>query len=147
MNGWNAIRNGNRVELGLLHIDIAGHSGFQDTDRVIKNAKATFRRQVEGLVRIRHGRLFNWAGDGGAYMFLVQSGDGFNDLVLSAIHILESLPRINDEVNIREGFSDTISVRIACDVGIVVYDRDPTQISGDVVNRLFKNERLIGLTN
>jgi hypothetical protein len=53
---------------------------------------------MEGIAAIHGGRLFAWAGDGGAFMFLIGEGEGFDALVLSAIQALSSLPLINDQI-------------------------------------------------
>lgn len=147
MANWNTLKKGTRVELGLLQIDIAGHSKFQDSDRILKLMKGLFRKQIEGIALSREGKLFNWAGDGGSFMFLTGEGEGFDDLVFSAIQMLESLPAINNEISIRTGFTDTISVRISCDSGMATYDNDPSLITGDFINKFLKSEREIGLTN
>ncbi len=146
METFTTLFNSKRVELGLLIIDIVGHSKLQGADKTLKEVKDKFKRLVEGIVTSRGGKLFNWAGDGGSFMFLVDN-NGFNDLAFSALQMLNSLPAINEEIAIYTGFSDTLSVRISCDSGVVVYDVDPSLIHGDVINKFFKNERNIGLTN
>lgn len=147
MNNWDKIESGKRIEIGLLQIDIVGHSKFKDNDRDIQKIKVLFREIVEGIVKIRGGRLLNWSGDGGCFMFLIDTGGGFFDLAFSAIQILNNLPFINEEAIIRFDFSEAISVRISGDSGIVVYDKDPSQISGDFMNTFLKYEREIGITN
>lgn len=145
MNSWNTLKNGEREELGLLQIDIVGHSKLQDTDRILKEAKGTFKQLTEGIVTTRGGRLFNWGGDGGSFMFQVKTGEGFNSMCFSALQMLNSLPAINEEIAILTRLTNILSVRISCDSGMAVYDNDPALISGDFVNKFLKNERNLSL--
>jgi len=72
MKGWKRIRDGQCVELGLIQIDIVGHSQIRGNDRDLQEAKGIFRTQMETIVYARGGKLFNWAGDGGSFMFLIR---------------------------------------------------------------------------
>ncbi len=65
MPTWDTIHKGDRVELGLLQVDIAGHSKLVGTDRALAKAKKIFHDQMEGIAQSRNGKPFNWAGDGG----------------------------------------------------------------------------------
>ncbi|MGK7897733.1 MAG: hypothetical protein AB4372_29980 [Xenococcus sp. (in: cyanobacteria)] len=147
MSNWDQIENGSRIEIGLLQVDIAGHSSFQDSDRILHETKELFRKHSEGIAKIRNGKLFNYAGDGGSFMFLTGKGEGFEDLVFSAIQILKSISAVNEEAAIKTGFSDILSLRISCDSGTVVYNENPQVITADFVNRFLKNERKISLRN
>ncbi len=147
MNNWDSIKNGDRIELGLLQVDIAGHSKFSDNERILQKIKSLFRNQVEGIVKTRGGRLFNWAGDGGSFMFLTGDNDRFEQLVSSGLQILHNLPFINDEISTRYEFSDKISVRLSADCGMVIYHDDPAQISGKFINRFLKCERELSFSN
>ena len=138
MSNWSKIKKGERVEIGLLQIDIVGHSKIQDTDINLKTAKDKFRSLIEGIVKTRNGLLFSWAGDGGAFMFRLNTGEGFNEMCFSAKQMLDGLPATNREITISTGFNNTISVRISCDSGMVVYDKDASQISGDFVNKFLR---------
>lgn len=147
MKQWDDLRSDDRVELGLLQIDIAGHSRLQASDKTLKEAKSLFRKLVEGIVKIRGGRLFNWAGDGGSFMFLTGGGEGFDSMVLSGQHVLFNLPFINQEISMSTGLEESILIRLSCDSGTCVYDQDSSKISGDFINRFCKHEREIGLNN
>jgi hypothetical protein len=144
---FDQLMNGQRVELALLHLDIAGHSSLPGTDRALQAAKTMLRRQAEGIASIRGGKLFQWAGDGGAFMFLTGGGEGFDDLAFTAIQILGTLPAINQEIQTRTDLEAALSLRICCDCGTATYDKDPGNITADFINRFMKNERAISLTN
>jgi len=147
MATWENIREGERVELGLVQVDIVGHSQLVGSDRTLQEAKSIFREQMEGIALSRQGRPFHWAGDGGAFMFLTGTGHGFDDLGFSAIQMLQNLPAISEEITIRTDLNTPIAIRISCDAESAAYHPDPGQITADFINRFFKNERAIGLTN
>ena len=85
MTEWKQLKAGDRIELGLLQLDIAGHSKFDESEHILQRSKAMFRSHIQGLMEIRGGRLFNWAGDGGAFMFLTEREEGFENLVFSGL--------------------------------------------------------------
>lgn len=141
------ITNGQRVELALLHLDIAGHSSLPGTDRALQAAKLMLRKQAEGIASIRGGKLFQWAGDGGAFMFLTGDGEGFDDVAFTAMQILGTLPAINQEIHARTDLKASLAVRICCDCGMAAYHADAGNITGDFINKFMKNERTIGIAN
>jgi hypothetical protein len=142
MTTWK-YRSGQRIELGLVQVDIVGHSDLEGTDDALTRAKSIFREQMHGIAAIRGGKRFNWAGDGGAFMFRVQNAEAFELLTLSAIQMLNSLPGVNDELALRTDLHATLSVRISCDSGMAVYERDPSEMGGAFLNAFLKNERAI----
>ncbi len=136
---------GSRIELGFLQVDIVGRSKFVESDKAIHRAKAIFRGLVEGIVTSRDGKVLNWAGEGGSFMFIISDNEGLSDMVFSGFQILHSLPIINDEIAAKSRFGETFSVRISADTGTVLYNRDPGQISGDVLTRFLESERELGI--
>lgn len=147
MSKWESISDGDRVELGLAQVDIVGHSDLVGSDRALKEAKSIFRDQMVGVARSRNGRLFNWAGDGGSFMFVTGAGEGFDDVVFSAIQMLGSMPAVNEEIATRTDLISSFDVRISCDAGVATYSDDPGRVTGDFINRFLKHERSLGLTN
>lgn len=147
MAEWGSLKNGERVELALVQVDIAGHSKLEGTDRALMKAKSIFRDQMQGIAESRGGRLFNWAGDGGAFMYLTGGGGGFDDLAFSSIQMLSNMPAINEEISTKTDLDTPFDVRISCDSGIATYTVDPGEITGDFINRFMKYERVLGLLN
>lgn len=147
MAEWDSLKNGDRVELALVQVDIAGHSKLAGTDRALMQAKAIFRKQMQGIAETRGGRLFSWAGDGGAFMFLTGDGGGFDDLAFSSFQMLSNMPAINEEISTKTDLDTPFEVRISCDSGIATYTLDPGEITGDFINRFMKYERALGLLN
>ena len=147
MRDWNTIAKGERLELGLVSVDIAGHSTLHGADRELKGAKDIFREQMAGIAIARGGKLFNWAGDGGSFMFLTGAGEGFADLVFCAIQMLSSMIGINGEIEIRTDLRVPLDVRISCHSGIATFDADPGKIAAAFINTFLKNERNIGIPN
>src|SRR5205085_811357 len=72
---------GDRVELALLQIDIAGHSTIPGTDRALQSAKETVQGYAEGIAAIHGGKRFGYAGDGGVFMFRTGKGEGVDQMV------------------------------------------------------------------
>jgi hypothetical protein len=146
-NTWRNTRKGARVELGLIQVDIVHHSQLVGSDHTLQEAKSIFREHMEGIACIRKGKLFNWAGDGGAFMFLMGTRGSFNMLGFSAIQMLINLPAINEEITMYTDLNTPIAVRISCDVGVATYHTDPGRITADFINRFLKYERVISLPN
>lgn len=147
MTDWDNVAAGSIVWMGLIQIDIAGHSKLPGTSEQISKAKEILRHHVEKIVAAYGGRLFKWEGDGGAYMFLIQHGSAYAEMVLGARTILADLSNINDEIAYSASFQQLISIRISCDVGNVQYHQDPSNMHGDFLNRFFKHERVISVIN
>ena len=131
----------------MLDLDIAGHSSLPGTDLALQAAKVMLRKQAEGIASIRGGKLFQWAGDGGAFMFLTGNGEGFDDVAFTAMQILGTLPAINEEIHARTDLEASLAVRICCDRGMATYHTDAGNITGDFINKFMKNERAISIAN
>ncbi len=147
MANWDDLSDGDRIELGLVQVDIAGHSQLPGADRALKQAKSIFRSQMESIAIGRNGRLFNWAGDGGAFMFLTGAGEGFDDLAFAALQMLGTMSAVNEEIATRTDLDVPLNVRISCDADIATYSPNPGEITADFINRFLKYERTIGITN
>jgi hypothetical protein len=145
MATWGQARRGQRVLLGLVHIDIAGSSSLRGTGRARKEAKSIFRDSMEAIAGKRGGKLFSWAGDGGAFMFWTGLGKAFDDLALAAIEMLGILPVLNLEVATRTDLSNPLKARISCDAGVADYDPDPTRMASSFIDTFLKNERSISI--
>lgn len=145
MRAWDSVKEGKRVELGLVQVDIACHSQLDANDRALMKAKSIFRNKMQGIAETSNGKLFNWAGDGGSFMFLTDDGTGFEDLVFSAIQMLSTMHAINQEIAIRTDLDSSLQVRISCDSGIATYTKDPTEITADFINCFIKCERQLGI--
>jgi len=147
MSDWSTLRDGDLVQLGVLQIDIEGHSKLQGTDRSLKDTKAMLRRHAEAIVGMRGGKVLNYAGDGGSFMFLLSTGAVYDDLVFTAIQIIRNLPILNNEVAVRTDLEVSLNLRISCDYGNVTYHEDASLITGDFLNKFLKYERVLGKTN
>jgi 8-oxo-dGTP pyrophosphatase MutT (NUDIX family) len=147
MSNWTTFTDGQRVEIGVLQIDIVGHSKLEGPSDYLKNLKDIFYQEVQSIVSRRGGRLFKWEGDGGAFMFPVASSAEVAGMVQCALQLLDSMPAINNEIALRTGTRAPISVRVSCDSGMVQYDAEPGKIHAAFLNHFFKNEREIALPN
>ncbi len=118
----------------------------QHAERVLHASKERFHDQVTGTVATYRGRPFKWEGDGGAFLFPVTDGKEYDEALLAALRILESLPSTNEELRLTTGLSQGLTVRISLDSGQAIYDANPGLITADFLNAFLKNERSIGLT-
>lgn len=139
---WHGLHD-QRIELALLHADIVGHSQLAASEAAKKEMKLIFRAAIEKVAIAHGGKLFNWAGDGGSYMFLT-SGQGFNELVSAAIEMLDEMPRLNERIMKETELKVPIRVRISCHSGLATYRVKAEEISGDFINRFLKHERAVG---
>ena len=141
---WDSLSD-ERVEFGLLQLDIVGHSHIDASDRALKMAKDRFRAEIEGIAFYHNGKLFSWAGDGGCFMFLTGDGEGFNTLVRTALEMLGALPAINKTIRAGTDLQEDFRVRISCDYGTARYDRDPSKMHAGFINSFLKHERWIAV--
>ena len=140
---WESVRDGERAEIGLLQIDIEGHSRIKASERNLKKAKDTFSDGVEKIAVAHGGKLFKWEGDGGSFMFLMRDGENFNRLVRAALEMLESMPAINKRIADETDLKTSFHVRLSCDSGTAEFDQNPSRIAADFINNFIKNERAI----
>jgi hypothetical protein len=140
------LKTGHVYPFVCLQIDIAGHSKLTDAERILHAAKERFHDQITGTVATYRGQPFKWEGDGGAFLFPVTDGKEYDEAVLAAFRILESLPSINEELRLTTGLSKGLAVRISLDSGQAIYNANPGLITADFLNAFLKNERAIGLT-
>ena len=144
---WESLSNGERTEIGLVQVDIEGHSKIKANERNLKKAKDIFSDEIERIAVAHGGKLFKWEGDGGSFMFLMRDGENFNRLVKAALGMLESMPTINEKIAAETDLKEPIHVRLSCDSGIAEFDDNPTRIAADFINSFIKNERKISLAD
>ncbi len=144
---WESFSNGERIELGLIQVDIEGHSRIEASESTLKAVRDVLYEAIKGTAFAKGGRLFGWAGDGGIFMFLTGDGEGFNTLVNVALEMLNNMSAINKKIADKTDLKTPIHVRISCDSGTVAFDQDPTRITADFINSFTKNERSISLVD
>jgi hypothetical protein len=144
---WESLRSGERAEIGLVQVDIVGHSRIEASERTLKKVKDIFFDEIERIAIAHDGKLFKWEGDGGSFMFLTRDGEGFNRLVKAALAMLNSMSATNKKIADETDLKTPIHVRLSCDSGMVEFDQNPTRISADFINSFIKNERKIGLAD
>jgi hypothetical protein len=142
-----SLKTGHRYEFICLQLDIAGHSKLSDAERILHAAKERFHDQVNRIVATHDGQPFKWEGDGGAFLFTVTDGREFDESVLAAFRILESLPGLNKELRQTAGLTQDLSVRVSLDSGQAIFNQNPGLITGDFLNAFLKNERAISLVD
>lgn len=144
---WNNIRNGERIELGLVQVDIAGHSKIIVSERDLKAARDILRKEMERIAFTYGGKLFHWAGDGGSFMFLTGDGEGFNTLVNATLEMQRGMSDVNKIINNQTDLKTPLHVRLSCDSGTVAFDHIPSQITAEFINLFIKHERIISIAD
>jgi hypothetical protein len=144
---WERLSNGERVELGLVQIDIVGHSRINASERTLKFARDILCEETERIAVAYGGKRFAWAGDGGIFMFLTGDGEGFNTLINAALEMLNGMSAINKRIADETDLRNPIHVRLSCDSGTAAFDQDPTRITADFINQFTKNERTISIAD
>ena len=146
---WQAVVPGRRIEIGLVQVRIAYHRRLSPgySDQEMKGVKDTVRNSFHAIAEAGGGKLFSWDGDGGAFMFLIEANDSFDNCCLAAIQMLERLPALNQDIRPTPDLARPIEVRISCDAGMVTYDPEPANHPEDFVHKLMKYERQVGAEN
>src|SRR5262245_32903893 len=137
---WQAIVPNQRLEIGLVQVDIAYHSTLYSgySDRDMPSVQSCVRDALHAFAELRGGKLYSWDKDGGAFMFLIEGDDSFDNLCFAAIEMLEMMPSINEDVRVSADITSPIEVRITCDAGLVAYDPESSHTAGDFIDKLMK---------
>ena len=141
-----ALEQGTRRLFGFLQLDIAGHSSLPGSSEVIRATRSNLHKQVDGTLRPHEAQELTWQGDGGAYLFLLDSGRRVDSMVLGALQVLDSM-RLFNSLRSLNRIGTPISLRISCHVGGAIWDPDLSNLYGRDINYFLKSEREIGFEN
>ena len=146
---WQSIAPSEHVEIGLVHVEIAYHCQADSDDSAlqIEYLKNLLRECFHTVAEHQGGKLFSWDANGGAFMFLVEDRDSYDNCCLAAIQMLEMIPFLNQDLRSSKDPACRIEVRISCDTGTVAYDPEPSNIPGDFVKNLAKHGRQVSTEN
>jgi len=135
--------------VGLILVEIAYHSRMYSdySDQEINCVKELVRNTYHAVAELRGGRLFSWEGDGGAFLFPIESHENFDNCGLTAIQMLEMVPALSEDIRPSTRLDRPIVVRIACDAGTVACDPEPSNRPDDFVHKLLKFGRQVGEEN
>jgi len=144
---WAAdLEPGTRRLFGFLQVDIAGHSLLPGPSDLIQATRGNLHAQVSGILSQHHAQELLWAGDGGAYIFLLDGGRRVDGMVTSGFQVLDSMRLFNNLGNLNM-LDVPIRIRLSGHVGTAIWDRDLTNFYGRDVNYFLKAEREIGQEN
>jgi hypothetical protein len=146
---WQSIRNEQRVEVGLVQVDIGGRSEAVDrfTGLALKRAKDVLRDALLRSAEEHGGKLSSWEEDGGTFIFLIDDPDSFNNCCLAAIDMLEQLPSVKHDAQLSAELERLILVRIVCDSGTVTCEPEARNVAGDVVERIAEHKKNLSAEN
>jgi hypothetical protein len=146
---WPSIRKDQRVEIGLVQVDIGAHSKQYDhfTDLVLKRAKDVLKDALVTSAEGRGGQLASWEDDSGTFLFLIDGPDSLNNCCLAAMEMLEQLPSVKQEVQLSGELERLIIIRMACDIGTLTYDAEARSFAGDFLDEFKKHEHAVSAEN
>jgi hypothetical protein len=124
-------------------MDIAKHSSLPGPDRRISETRDNFHRQAAGILAQHNAQELTWAGDGGAFVFLIDKGTEFDRMVTGALQILDSM-RLFNALKTLNTLQTPLHIRVSCHKGEAIWDPDLNNFYGKAVNYFLKSERDIG---
>jgi hypothetical protein len=146
---WQAILPSQRIEIGLVCVKITYDrrvvADYSDQD--MKYVNEIVRDSFHSIAERRGGKLFSWDADGGAFMFLIEGDDSFDNCCLAAIQIAENVPSLNQDIRVTGEVDRPIATRILCDAGTVTYQPEASDHRDDFVSKLLKHERQAAIEN
>lgn len=141
-----ALGKGARRVFGFLQVDIVSHSTLPGADRRISDTRDNFHKQVLGILTSHGGQELNWAGDGGAYLFLIDQSIEFDRMVTGALQVMDSL-RLFNALRTLNTLDVPVRIRLSCHKGEAIWDPDLSNLYGKAVNYFLKADRQIGVDN
>lgn len=128
---------------GFLQVDIARHSTLSGPDHYISQARDNFHKQVAGILGQHNGQELAWAGDGGAFVFLVDQGGELSHMVAGALQVVDSM-RLFNALRTLNPLQTPLHIRVSCHKGEANWDPELSNFYGKSINYFLKSERDIG---
>ncbi len=126
------LEDGKEYKMVFLKVDIADHSNLPEDSQQNKGLLIeNFHSYVKGIVKKNKGELFNWAGDGGLFVFLRE--ESANRVVMAGINIVQDILFFNFDKS-KNPLKQDIKIRIASHLGLVRYKTEREIISADCIN-------------
>lgn len=138
-----ALERGTRRIFGFLQLDIARHSSLPGSDEAIQRTRGNLHAQVRSILHQHEAQELGWAGDGGAYLFLLDGERRVDNVVVGALQVLDAM-RLFNSLSSLNHVGEPIHVRVSCHVGGATWDPDLSNLYGKAVNYFLKAEREIG---
>jgi len=147
LNQWQSIPVNEQVEMGLVYVEIIYHRQAHLDSLQLEDLKDLLRDCFQTVAEHWGGKLFSWDRHGGAFMFLVEDSQSYDNCCLSAIQMLEMVPSLNQDLRSSNASGCHVEVRIACDCGRVAYQPEPSNIPVDFAEKLAKRVRDVTMEN
>ena len=134
---WGVLRDHGEYILTFLRLDIVGSSNLlrNYSEEVVKRTYADLRSIVKRIVENRHGRIWQWEGDGVLIAFYLSNRD--NNAALSAMEIIHELYIYNI---LGSRLDEPLEVRIALDSGPCKYRHNFEDIESETLKRIVSIE-------
>jgi glycine/sarcosine N-methyltransferase len=142
---WDSVKEGDECTCGFLQVDIVRSSHLEGSPQDIQKTKENFRNFVTSILENLYDALeLRWAGDGGAFIFLIKDPNKDYDMVVkAAIQVLTNMPFFNGMRKLLNLLDQDIIIRISCHAGKIVYSKKVENIHGEELNFFLKHEKEI----
>lgn len=141
-----SLRAGTHRIFGFLQVDVVDHSSLPGTATNVSQTRDNLHRIIKQILCAHDAQELNWAGDGGAYLFLIDKGIEYDEMVIAALRVLDSM-RLFNWTAILNRLDTPISLRISCHRGEAIWDLNLENFYGASVNYFMKFERDLGVSD
>ncbi len=146
---WQSTPKDQRVEIGLVQVDIAAQTSHHDhsVNLILKRAKDALKDALVATAERRGGKLSSWKDDSGTFMFPIDSPDSLDNCCLAAIQMLYQLPLTKQDAQLPAELEPFIKVRIACDAGEITYGPDADKLPDEFLDEFKKYKKVVSAEN
>lgn len=144
---WEDLKDGQLGVFGFVQVDTTKSSDLKGPEGNIQKTKENLKLFLTNILEAYGARLLDWAGDGGAFAFLIQDpSKDYDDMVIGAIQILLNMPLFNSlkKFNL---LNQELCLRISCHVGQAHFHKEAGLMHSKALNYFLKFEREIGREN
>ena len=145
---WNKLKDGEERVFGFLQVDTVKSSQLDGPDVSKQKTKGNLKRFVTGALELCGAQRLIWAGDGGAFIFLISKPtEDYDNMVAAALYVLETMPFFNMMKGSFNLLDQDLNLRISCHEGRINFSKDPEEMHGSALDYFLKCEREIGHEN
>ncbi len=142
-NKWNTLRNDHHAEIAIVQVNIDSSGNRHDhlTDLMLNRLqKDVVKDAMITCAERRGGKLSSWQDDCGAFLFSIEDSESINNCCLSALEMLEVFPSGKREAQLGADLEQLITIRIACDIGMVARTSS-AGVDGEFVRKYAEDAR------
>lgn len=147
-NKWNELTEGEERVFGFLQVDMVKSSHLNGADVSKQKTKANLKRVVSEALELCGARKLIWAGDGGAFIFLISNPtEDYDNMVAAGLYVLETMSFFNMMKGLFNLTDQDLNLRISCHEGRINFSKNPEEMHGSELDYFLKYERELGHEN